>query len=532
MALDNVVGEAAIQENLKQFLLVLSVSLSVATLSRAFTQFREIPYTLLLVIVGLFLALLDVRLISLPPQVTLFVFLPPLLFRTAWNVDWLFLKRDLVPILLYSTVGVLITVAGITLALQQFAEFPVTIALLAGASLAATSPAPIMSLLRQLGVKKRLITLSEGEDLFNSAVAIAAFTLFMSFPADLGQLNFPIMLARILTLGGIGLAVGGSLGLGISYLMQRSDLRFVGRSLLLVSSYGTYLLSEQLGGSGVVAVVTTGLILGTLGAEGIEPQKREVLTEFLNFIAFFVNSIVFLLIGDQINFANLGNHLAPIGIGIATVMLTRAIAIYGLGSLSNWLAGSQISLREQTLLWWTGLRGSVSVALALSVPIVLAQRQIIEATVFGVILFTLLVQGLTTKRLIGRLGFLQEESQQHAASHQQQQEYLQAVAHSVALNQILNHLDEKQVVSRGSSEPNFPHYRNLVQNKLNCLQEEIAQQQKQNPQLQTIVSEQLQKELIAMETGTYAAFVQAGFLSAPPPLVLPEVLQDGKDASD
>ena len=327
MALDNVVGEAAIQENLKQFLLVLSVSLSVATLSRAFTQFREIPYTLLLVIVGLFLALLDVRLISLPPQVTLFVFLPPLLFRTAWNVDWLFLKRDLVPILLYSTVGVLITVAGITLALQQFAEFPVTIALLAGASLAATSPAPIMSLLRQLGVKKRLITLSEGEDLFNSAVAIAAFTLFMSFPADLGQLNFPIMLARILTLGGIGLAVGGSLGLGISYLMQRSDLRFVGRSLLLVSSYGTYLLSEQLGGSGVVAVVTTGLILGTLGAEGIEPQKREVLTEFLNFIAFFVNSIVFLLIGDQINFANLGNHLAPIGIGIATVMLTRAIAI-------------------------------------------------------------------------------------------------------------------------------------------------------------------------------------------------------------
>ncbi len=523
MALEDVMGEALIQQNLKQFVLVLSVSLGVATLSRIFTQFREIPYSLLLVMVGLFLALFDVRLIHLKPEVTLFVFLPPLLFRTAWNLEWSLLSRDLVPICLYAVFGVLITTAGVALALNQVAGFGVTLALLVGASLSATAPAPVTAQFRQLGVNKRLRTLTEGENLFNSGIAIAAFVLLIELPASTEQLTISMILARVSVFVGIGLAVGGLIGLGISYLSQGADVPFLARALILVSAYGTYLLAEELGGSGVIAVVTAGLILGNLGARGIEPHKRQVLTEFLNFLAFFVNSIVFLLIGDQIYFGNLADNLLPIGVAIGTVILTRALSIYGLADVSNWLADCQINRREQTVLWWAGLRGSVSIALALSVPVALAQRQAIESTVFGVVLFTLLVEGLTAKLLLEKLGFLKDQSLR--------QQYMQAIARSVALNQILNHLKEDQVIKRWETEPQFPHYRDLVEEQLNRLQEEINQLQAESPQLRDLTSEQLRQELIAMETDIYAEFVRAGLLSQNPPLILPEVLSNESERS-
>lgn len=524
MALEKVVGEAIIQENLKQFLLVLSVSLSVAAFSRTFARFREIPYTLLLVIVGLALALLDVRLINIPPEVTLYIFLPPLLFRTAWGLDVSLIKRDLTAIVLYAIFSVLFAIVGVSFALSNFAGFPTLIALFTGASLAATSPAPITSLFSRLGVERRIRMLVEGENLFNSAVAIGAFVLLMDFPLDLVELNLQGIIGKIAALVGIGLIIGGAISLGISALIRHSELRFLGRSLLLVSAYGTYLLAEELGGSGVVATITAGLILGNLGARQVSPEKQQVLTEFLGFVAFLVNSIVFLVIGDKINFVNLGENLIPIGIAIATVLITRAISIFGLGSLCNWLAGCQVNWREQTLLWWTGLRGSVSIALVLSLPLVLANRQALEATVFGVVLFTLLVQGMTTKGLLQKLGFLSDRAQK--------EEYFQAIARSVALSQILNHLKDREVINYWGLDPKFPYYCELVQNELDRLQAEIHHKQIENPQLQVMVGEQLLQELIAMETRIYATFVRAGFLSDLPPLILPEVLKEEKETQE
>jgi monovalent cation:H+ antiporter, CPA1 family len=105
MVLESVSGEQLIEDNLKHFLLVLSVSLSVATLPQIFSWFRHIPYTLLLVIVGTILALVDVRLVNLSPELILSIFLPPLLFEAAWNLKWSNLKQDLIPIILYAVVG-------------------------------------------------------------------------------------------------------------------------------------------------------------------------------------------------------------------------------------------------------------------------------------------------------------------------------------------------------------------------------------------------------------------------------------------
>ena len=159
MVLESAIGEVAIETHLKQFLLVLAVSLSVATLPQIFSWFREIPYTLLLVIVGLGLAIADVRLVELSPGLILSIFLPPLLFEAAWNLKWLDLKQNLVPICLYAVVGVVISIVGIALSLNQLAALSLTTALLVGAILSATNPVSVTALFRELGVGSRLTTL-------------------------------------------------------------------------------------------------------------------------------------------------------------------------------------------------------------------------------------------------------------------------------------------------------------------------------------------------------------------------------------
>ncbi len=411
MAPETITSQVNIDANLKHFLLVLSVSLSVVTISQTVKWFRQIPYTLLLVIVGLVLAGLNVRLVSLSPELILTIFLPPLLFEAAWNLKWSQLKQDLVPICLYALVGVVISVAGVALALNQISGMSLPIALLVGASVSATDPVSVIALFRELGVEKRLTVLVEGESLFNDGVAVVAFSSLVGLSLGKGDIGITSLLTRFLVVVGIGIGVGSLIGFGISYLTQRFDLPLVEQSLTLVSAYGTYVITEDLGGSGVMGVVTTGLILGNFGSRiGMQPSTRVTVTQFWEFIAFFVNSIVFLLIGDQINWDDLGENLGLIAVTVGAMLVTRAIAIYGLGALSNWLAGSKISLPQQTVIWWGGLRGSVSIALALSVPNVLSQREETSAIVFGVVLFTLLIQGLTIKPMLVKLELLSNKA--------------------------------------------------------------------------------------------------------------------------
>ena len=520
MALETV-GDSTIEQNLEQFLLVLSVSLSVATLSRVFSWFRQIPYTLLLVIVGLVLAFVDIRLISLSPELILEIFLPPLLFEAAWNLKWRDLLREVVPVTLYAVIGVVISIMGIALALNALAGMALPIALLVGASLSATDPVSVIALFRELGVGKRLTTLMEGESLFNDGVAVVAFGLLVGIPLGLEEFNIPTTIARFFVFVGIGTGVGSLMGFGISYLTQRFDLPLVEQSLTLVSAYGSYVITEKLGGSGVIGVVTVGVILGNFGSRiGMSPRTRLLVTEFWEFLTFFVNSIVFLLIGDQINYASLGKNLGGIAITIGALIVTRAIAIYGLGGLSNWLAKSQIGLRDQTVLWWGGLRGSVSIALALSVPTSLPGRDVIIDIVFGVVLFTLLVQGLTTQFLLEKLGL--------SGDQPLRQKYLEAVARRIALNRVMNYLsqaDQYQEIA-----PEFCRYKTeLVQGQLKRLQEEITHLQNQHPQLRALVVEQLQEKLLNIEADTYAELIRAGRLDNKLSPVLEEVLAAGEE---
>ncbi len=520
-AAEMVVENEAIEENLRQFLLVLSVSLGVATLSRVVSWLRNIPYTLLLLLVGLGLAVLDVRLVNLSPELILFIFLPPLLFEAAWNIKWENLKRDWVPIVLYAIIGVVICVGGLFWGLVNVAGASLATALLVGASLSATDPVSVVALFRELGVNKRLTTLMEGESLFNDGVAVVAFNLLLGIALGVEQFNLSVTIAQFLVFTGIGISIGALIGFGISFLTQRFDLPLVEQSLTLVSAYGTYIVAEELGGSGVIAVVTTALILGNFGSRiGMNPRTRLVVSEFWEFLAFFVNSIVFLLIGDQVRFSTLGNYTESIGIAIATMLLARLISVFGLSFFSNMITPDNEDVRwqEQTVLWWGGLRGSVSVALALSVPAALAEREEIIATVFGVMLFTLLVQGLTTKPLLEALNLLGDDQPLR-------QKYMQSVAQRVALNRVISRL--KELMDRQEVDAEFGRYQlALVEGQLEKLQEKMRKMRATNPDLQAFASEQLKEELLAIESDTYAEFIRAGQIKDELAPLLQKVLAD------
>jgi CPA1 family monovalent cation:H+ antiporter len=159
-----------------------------------------------------------------------------------------------------------------------------------------------------------------------------------------------------------------------------------------------------LSGSGVIGVVIVGIILGNLGSSMVcSPAQRLVVSEFWEFIAFFVNSIIFLLIGNQTRFESLGSHLTGILIAIAAMVVSRLFSIFGLGGISNLITGNRIVSRKERCYGGEDCNGSVPIALALSVPTTIPYRQEIIDVVFGVVLFTLLVQGLSIQWLLNFL---------------------------------------------------------------------------------------------------------------------------------
>lgn len=228
-----------------------------------------------------------------------------------------------------------------------------------------------------------------------------------------------------------------------------------------------------------------------------------------------------MLIGDQINFSSLGNNLDLILVAIAAILVTRAVVIYGLSAISNAFSTSPIELREQTVLWWGGLRGSVSIAVALSVPVVLNGREEIIDIVFGVVLFTLLVQGLTTQWLLKKLNLIGDSSLR--------QDYVELLARKVALGRVVKFLATNDLAAE--IDPEYYRYQQeLVKGELSTIQLKITAMQQEHDNLRSLTREQLQEQLLDIEADTYAEFIRAGKLTENLSPVLQEILAKAGDS--
>ena len=394
-------------------IVLLLIASAVAIVARRL----RIPYTVGLVLIGLALGLLTAQDIQVSPQLILALLVPPLVFDAAFHIRLDDLRRDFWFILLLAVPGVILTTLIVGWLVAQSTGLAIQVALVFGALVSATDPVAVTALIRRIGAPRRLQVLLEGESLFNDGTAIVMFSLTLAI-AQSGQFDLAGNIASFLTVAGGGILVGIILGMLISQVIGRIDDPLVETTLTVVLAFGSYLLAESLHVSGVLAVVAAGLVNGSAGPRGMSPTTRIVVFNFWETAAFLANSFIFLLVGLAINLNQLIANGPAIGWAILAVLLARAVSIYGFS-----LFGREIPPKWKHVLYWSGLRGAIVLALALSLPtqgVFAAQRAHLQAMAFGVVLFTLLVQGFSmdwlTRRLkiVERSGVQEEYERRHA----------------------------------------------------------------------------------------------------------------------
>ena len=282
------------------------------------------------------------------------------------------------------------------------------VALLFGALIAATDPVSVVSIFRKLGVSERLTTLVDAESLFNDGAAAVLFAVVLAVVVEGRDFSADWAVGTFLWMSVGGTAVGLAVGFGASWIHRRLDDHLIEITLSTIVAYGSFLLAQTLGMSGVVACVTAAIVLGNLGrTRTMSPVTRVTLTTVWDYAAFISNSLIFLLIGLSVNLDLILDKVGVVLVAFAVVVAARAVTVYGLGGLAR-LFHRGPPLRWQHVLVWGGLRGTIALALVLSVPANAAGRSELVTLTFGVVLLSLLVQGLTIPWLTRRLGLAGE----------------------------------------------------------------------------------------------------------------------------
>jgi CPA1 family monovalent cation:H+ antiporter len=390
------------------FLSLLVVVVLVAIAARRVS----LPSEIALVLAGLALAFVPgVPQIALTHQVILTVFLPVLLFHGAYTLPLDELRASVRLVSFLALPGVVATAGLVGLALHALAGLPWVTALLFGTIVAATDPVSVLAIFGKLGAPRRLTTIVSGESLFNDGTALALFAVLLT-SAHGGHSTLLDGLWHLMVV------IAGSLGLGVvvgmlgAQVLHRVDDALVETTITLILAYGGYLLADHLVLSGPLETVTAGILLGTRGERVMSPTTRLQAGATWEFLDFLANSLIFLLMGLAVRSVavapgeRLGaSLLVPLLVALGAVLLTRVLVVAGIVRVMAAL-GRPLPPGWGPVLAWVGLRGTVALAAALSLPADLTHRDLLLALTFGVVLFTLLGQGLTIAPLLRRLGLV------------------------------------------------------------------------------------------------------------------------------
>jgi len=370
----------------------------------------RLPYTVGLVVTGIALVFSPFHAhVTLTHDVIFDVILPPLLFEAAINIHWRDLRQDALPILSLAVLGTLIAAVFVAAGLVCGLGWPLRSALLFGVLIAATDPVAVIAMFKDNGITGRLRLLVESESLANDGVAAVLFTLVLAWSQTTGNQAATagdIAQALLITVGG-GVLSGMVFAAAAIVIAGRTADHLVESTLTLVVAYGSFFMAERFHCSAVLATVTAGLLMGIL-ADGehsrISQRGREFTLELWDFFAFIANSLVFLLIGltvAGIAVTKLGDM--PLLIIICLVLIGRAVTVYPL-CLAFMRSRWRIPFNLQHVLWWGGLRGALGLALALSLDPSLQMRDQILVATFGVVVFSVVVQGLTMPLVLSTAG--------------------------------------------------------------------------------------------------------------------------------
>lgn len=477
--------------------------LLIASLVAIVVRRLHIPYTVALVVVGLFLTTQSPLNFELTPELILALFVPPLVFEAAFHLNLTELRRNLTSILIMAVPGVLLTTLIVGGIVSYGTGLALPIALVFGSLVAATDPVAVVSLFRLLGVPKRLSVLVEGESLLNDGTALVLFNLMLAIVIT-GEFNLLSGVFEFIKVSVGGIMLGLLLGWVISRLISRIDDYLIEITLTTVLAYGSYLLAEQMHFSGVLAVVAAGLITGSLGPQGMSPTTRIVLYNFWEYITFLVNSLVFLLIGLDVDIWALGQSWQPIAWSIGAVLAARIIVVYGLGWITNRIS-EPVSLRWRHVIAWGGLRGALSLALVLSLPATFGEdRFLLRTMAFGVALFTLLIQATTMRPLIRKLGII--------TTTPVQIDYEQRHARLNALKSAEAHI-ERRYREGLISTPAWERIKPKLQTQTALLADSVRQLLRVEPKLESEELELARREILRAQRSAYLGMRSDGVIS-------------------
>jgi monovalent cation/hydrogen antiporter len=387
--------------------------LAAVTLLLIAAQWLRIPYPILLVVGGLGLAVTPgIPEVELEPDVVLLVGLPPLLYAAAFFTPLRELRRNVRTISMLAVGLVLATMVA-----HELLDFGWAEAFVLGAIVSPTDPVAATAIARRLGVPGRIVTIVEGESLVNDATALVAYKFAV---AAVVTGSFSLIDASgefVLTVIG-GIAVGIAVGAAIAFVRRRLDNPPVEVTIALLSGYFAYLPAEAMHVSGVLAAVTVGIYMGRLTSRLTTPTTRIQGVAVFQILTFLLNSALFVLVGlqlptvvDGIADVETGELIRDGALVAATVILVRILFVFPLTYLPRRIfrrvrAEAYPPWRHTLLVSWTGMRGAVSLAAALALPLVVdaggafPNRDLVIFCAFSVILATLLIQGLSLPPLI------------------------------------------------------------------------------------------------------------------------------------
>ena len=428
--------------------LVLALLAATVVCSSLATRLR-VPYAIVLVLAGALLSLLPgLPAVELNPDLILFLFLPPLVYSSAWQISWREFRASLRPILLLSIGLVLFTTAGVAVVAHVLLGLSWPIAFVLGAVLSPTDAVAASAIAKRMGLPQRLVTVLEGESMVNDATGLVVYTFAVaalvsgSFQPGAASLQFVVV-----SLG--GLVVGLVIGWPLAWLHRHLDDAPIEITITLLTPFAAYLLAEEVRVSGVLAVLSAGLYLSRHSSRFFSSTTRLEANAVWNVLVFVLNGLLFLLIGLQLHqlLGTVGDQSLATVIGEAllislAVILVRLVGVFPAAYLPRWLF-PRLRARDPYPGWrnglvvaWTGLRGGISLAAALALPLsiqagqLFPERDLLIAFTFGVILVTLVGQGLSLIPLIRWLGITSD------GTHEQEREHARKTAAQAAVTRL------------------------------------------------------------------------------------------------
>lgn len=401
------------------FVLGLVLLLLLATVSAILLKKINFPYTIGLVIVGFIFAwvcskvpgLGQVRHLRLNHDVILYILLPTLIFDASVNINTKMLKKNLTPVMALAAPGLIISTVVVGLIMVWLTPLSLGEAMLFGALISATDPVAVISLFEIVRAPLRLRILVDGESLFNDATAIVVFNIISRMVVTGAALSMTTLASGsiefcVVFFGGI--VVGAVIGyLMMNLILFADNDPLVEVVLSTIVAYTAFIIADKVFDfSGVMSVLGAGIVISHYGATRFTPKVRQYMKQFWSLLTFIANSFIFLLLGFTedsvfVDITHWNPVLFAVVCAVVAIQVARGIVIFAILPLLGWWREKyHISWGYQSVMFWGGLRGAVPLALVFSLPGNLPHHNLIIEVTLGVVLFTLLVQGTTIRKLM------------------------------------------------------------------------------------------------------------------------------------